>query len=101
MKQTSDLNISSDVILPPQSFMGETVSDPVQLDRAWCMFENNNGHPLRRHLSYSQGEGAFYSGMLDSVLVLRSILTIVNYDYVLDYIFHQNGVIETRVMSTG
>jgi len=84
-----------------QSFMGETVSDPVQLDRAWCMFENNNGHPLRRHLSYSQGEGAFYSGMLDSVLVLRSILTIVNYDYVLDYIFHQNGVIETRVMSTG
>ncbi|RUS68677.1 hypothetical protein EGW08_023561 [Elysia chlorotica] len=31
----------------------------------------------------------------------RTILVVGNYDYVIDFIFHQNGVIETRLMSTG
>ncbi|XP_005100001.2 putative amine oxidase [copper-containing] [Aplysia californica] len=84
-----------------QTFSGQSTSEPVELARSFCLFENNNGYPLRRHLSYSQAEGAFYGGMMDSALVLRSALTIVNYDYIMDYIFHQNGVVETRVMSTG
>uniref|UniRef100_A0A2C9KQC4 Amine oxidase n=1 Tax=Biomphalaria glabrata TaxID=6526 RepID=A0A2C9KQC4_BIOGL len=84
-----------------QSFSGQSVDEPIELSKAICLFENNNGYPLRRHLSYSTSEGGFYGGMLDSVLTFRSIITIVNYDYVFDFIFHQNGVIETRVMSTG
>ncbi|KAI8777811.1 amine oxidase [copper-containing] [Biomphalaria glabrata] len=84
-----------------QSFSGQSVNEPIELSKAICLFENNNGYPLRRHLSYSTSEGGFYGGMLDSVLTFRSIITIVNYDYVFDFIFHQNGVIETRVMSTG
>lgn len=84
-----------------QTFSGQAVAEPVELVQSFCLFENNNGYPLRRHLSYSQSEGAFYGGMLDSVLVLRSIVTVVNYDYVLDFMFHQNGALETRVMSTG
>jgi diamine oxidase len=84
-----------------QSFSGQAVAEPVELARSFCLFENNNGYPLRRHLAYSQSEGAFYGGMMDSVLVLRSIFTVVNYDYVFDFMFHQNGAIETRVMSTG
>ncbi|XP_059159977.1 putative amine oxidase [copper-containing] isoform X2 [Physella acuta] len=84
-----------------QTFAGQSVDDPVEIPRAFCLFENNNGYPLRRHLSYDQYEGAFYGGMLDSVLTLRCALTIVNYDYIVDFILHQNGVVETRVMSTG
>ncbi|CAG5121784.1 unnamed protein product [Candidula unifasciata] len=84
-----------------QTFSGQAVDEPVELVRSFCLFENNNGYPLRRHLSYSHYEGAFYGGMLDSVLTLRSVVTVVNYDYVFDFMFHQNGVVETRVMSTG
>ncbi|KAK6971143.1 hypothetical protein BgiMline_026846, partial [Biomphalaria glabrata] len=36
----------------------------------FCLFEHNNGLPLRRHLSYTVSEGSFYGGMLDSALVL-------------------------------
>ncbi|RUS74888.1 hypothetical protein EGW08_017353 [Elysia chlorotica] len=83
------------------TFSGQSQANTVDIPRAICLFENNNGYPIRRHLSYSQGEGAFYNGMMDSVLVFRTALTIVNYDYIADFIFHQNGVLETRVMSTG
>ncbi|KAK3725678.1 hypothetical protein RRG08_043095 [Elysia crispata] len=84
-----------------QTFPGQTLSNNVEIPRALCLFENNNGYPIRRHLSFAQAEGAFYNGMLDSVLTLRSALTVVNYDYIVDFIFHQNGVLESRIMSTG
>ncbi|XP_046335328.2 putative amine oxidase [copper-containing] [Haliotis rufescens] len=83
------------------SYLGESSEEPVLLQRAFCLFELNQGLPLRRHLSYSQVEGGFYSGMEDNVLVLRSIMTVVNYDYVMDFIFHQSGAMEVRVLSTG
>ena len=67
--------------------MGEATT----LERAMCVFEQNTGVPLRRHLSYSRDQGAFYGGMSDSVLIFRSILTIVNYDYIMDFVFHQVG----------
>ncbi|GFS04198.1 amine oxidase [Elysia marginata] len=74
--------------------------EPGRYDAAFCLFEINNGYPLRRHLSYEKPKG-YYGGMLDSVLTLRSILTVGNYDYVIDFIFHQNGALETKFMSTG
>nr|KAI8751361.1 putative amine oxidase copper-containing [Biomphalaria glabrata] len=67
------------------------------IDSAFCIFELNNGSPLRSHTSGDYG----YEGMLDSSLTLRSALTIDNYDYIIDFIFHQNGVMETRFLSTG
>ncbi|KAK3757037.1 hypothetical protein RRG08_041813 [Elysia crispata] len=73
---------------------------PGRYDASFCVFEINNGYPLRRHLAYSRHNG-YYGGMLDSVLTLRTILTVGNYDYSIDFIFHQNGVLETRLMSTG
>ncbi|KAM4691289.1 amine oxidase [copper-containing] 3-like [Rhinophrynus dorsalis] len=64
-----------------------------------CIFELNSGLPLRRHAS---GLGSFYYGGLTStVLVIRSIATLGNYDYVFDFIFYQNGAIETKVHATG
>ncbi|BFZ22710.1 hypothetical protein BsWGS_25749 [Bradybaena similaris] len=81
--------------------MSQTKSDPDVKRGSFCLFEHNNGLPLRRHLSYKFQEGSFYGGLMDYVLILRSIMTINNYDYVCDFIFHQNGVLETRMLSSG
>lgn len=67
----------------------------------FCLFELNTGEPLRRHHSYYKSEGKFYEGLENVILVLRTIVTVVNYDYVLDFRFYQNGVLETKAMSTG
>ncbi|MEE6523952.1 hypothetical protein FKM82_023101, partial [Ascaphus truei] len=64
-----------------------------------CIFELNTGLPLRRHFS-SLGS-LYYGGLANTVLVIRSISTLGNYDYVFDFIFYQNGAIETKVHATG
>ncbi|KAK0049905.1 amine oxidase [copper-containing], partial [Biomphalaria pfeifferi] len=74
---------------------------PVAKYVTFCIFEHNHGQPLRRHLSYPLTEGSFYDGMLDSALILRSAITIANYDYIIDFIFHQNGALETKATITG
>lgn len=38
---------------------------------------------------------------MDIVLTVRTVATVVNYDYILDFIFHQNGAVEVQVISTG
>lgn len=79
----------------------ENSDDPFVVDRAFCVFEHNTATPLRRHLSGVGGKGKFFEGMLDTVLIVRTISTVVNYDYVFDFVFHQNGVVEVKAMSTG
>lgn len=79
----------------------ENNDEPLKVDRAFCVFEHNTGLPLRRHLSGQGGKGKFYEGLMDTVLIVRTISTVVNYDYVFDFIFHQNGAIEVKVSSTG
>ncbi|KAM4622396.1 amine oxidase [copper-containing] 3-like [Discoglossus pictus] len=64
-----------------------------------CIFELNTGLPLRRH--FSNLESFYYGGLANTVLVVRSISTLGNYDYVFDFIFYQNGAIETKVHATG
>ncbi|GFO42010.1 amine oxidase [Plakobranchus ocellatus] len=80
---------------------GQLVKGPVRFPNAWCLFEHNSGLPLRRHIGYRLVHGSFYGGMLDSHLTLRTILTVGNYDYVIDFSFHQNGVMDAKVSSTG
>jgi len=82
-------------------FMNQYEEEPAVYDAAMCLFENNAGHALRRHLSYEKSEGGFYGGMLDSAVTLRAGMAIKNVDYIMDFIFHQNGVIEIKFMSTG
>ncbi|RUS81337.1 hypothetical protein EGW08_010904, partial [Elysia chlorotica] len=86
--------------LIPSTVWNQHGGEPGRYDAALCMFEINNAYPLRRDLKYRKRNG-FYGGMLDSVLTLRAILAVGSYDYVIDFIFHQNGVMETRLMSTG
>ncbi|KAK3102363.1 hypothetical protein FSP39_010829 [Pinctada imbricata] len=74
---------------------------PEESPTAFCVFEWNTGDPLRRHYSKSTFEGAFYEGMPSSVLILRTAIKIANYDYLIDFIFYQNGVFELKATSTG
>lgn len=39
--------------------------------------------------------------MADNVLVLRTVPTVYNYDYVWDFIFYQNGVMQVRLSASG
>ncbi|XP_059686128.1 membrane primary amine oxidase-like [Gavia stellata] len=66
---------------------------------AVCIFEQNLGSPLRRH--YSNLQSLYYGGLVNSALVIRSIATVGNYDYVWDFIFYQSGAIEGKVQATG
>ena len=74
---------------------------PIKVLNAFCLFEYNMGIPLRRHLSYSFSYGRFYEGMETTVLILRTIATIVNYDYIIEFMFYANGAIQVKVVSTG
>ena len=75
---------------------------PKKVRNGVCVFELNTGMPLRRHYDNNFVDGyTFYGGMVKNALVLRTISTVYNYDYVLDYIFFQNGIIEVRVAATG
>eukprot|EP00075_Anas_platyrhynchos_P011987 XP_027301240.1 retina-specific copper amine oxidase isoform X2 [Anas platyrhynchos] len=69
------------------------------IKNALCVFEQNLGSPLRRHFSNLQA--LYYGGLVNSALVLRSITSLGNHDYVWDFIFYQNGAIEAKVHATG
>ncbi|KAL5004821.1 hypothetical protein ScPMuIL_018277 [Solemya velum] len=69
-------------------------------ENALCVFEHNSEIPLRRHRAYSRS-GAFYGGLVTTTLVVRSIISVINYDYSFDIMFYQNGAIEIKVSLTG
>uniref|UniRef100_UPI00358F3159 diamine oxidase [copper-containing]-like n=1 Tax=Myxine glutinosa TaxID=7769 RepID=UPI00358F3159 len=66
-----------------------------------CVFEHNAAIPLRRHYSGYNKKVSFHGGVENHVLVVRTIHTVHNYDYIIDVLFYQNGVIETKVSATG
>ncbi|XP_032081748.1 primary amine oxidase, lung isozyme-like [Thamnophis elegans] len=72
---------------------------PVSRKKAICIFEQNAELPIRRH--YESIQSPFYGGLADSKLVFRTISSLGNYDYVWDFIFHQNGAVGVRVHVTG
>ncbi|NXU35306.1 AOC3 oxidase, partial [Drymodes brunneopygia] len=72
---------------------------PSKRKASLCIFEHNLGSPLRRH--YSNLQSLYYGGLVNSALVIRSIATVGNYDYVWDFIFYQNGALEGKVQATG
>ncbi|XP_069490278.1 amine oxidase [copper-containing] 3-like isoform X2 [Ambystoma mexicanum] len=72
---------------------------PVKNRNSICIFEHNPALPMRRH--YSNYYSDYYGGLPSTVLVIRTISTLGNYDYVFDFLFYQNGAIEARVHATG
>ncbi|XP_007955841.1 amiloride-sensitive amine oxidase [copper-containing] [Orycteropus afer afer] len=75
---------------------------PVHYPQALCLFEMPIGVPLRRHFNSNFNGGFnFYAGLKGQVLVLRSISTVYNYDYIWDFIFYPNGIMEAKMHATG
>ena len=82
-------------------FMVQTSNSPVVTKNAICVFEHNTASPLRRHHAPSERPSGYFEGAPNVVLITRVIATVVNYDYVFDFIFYQNGIIETKVTAAG
>ncbi|KAL5004820.1 hypothetical protein ScPMuIL_018276 [Solemya velum] len=83
------------------SYLHEDSEDVKTNKNAFCIFELDTGVPLRRHHSYWRFLGQMYEGVSDVALTLRTIASIANYDYVFDFVFHQNGAMGVKVSPTG
>jgi primary-amine oxidase len=82
-----------------QYFTGLVPSDsgaPVLKPQLACLFERVSDGPAWRHL-----EGDVISGRPGRDLVLRTAAVAGNYDYLLDWIFQQDGTIRVAVGATG
>ncbi|OCT53437.1 putative Copper amine oxidase [Cladophialophora carrionii] len=63
---------------------------------AICVFEYTSDAPLQRHTS------AFSATVSrNTYLVVRSVSTVGNYDYTIDYIFYLDGSIEVKLRASG
>ena len=75
---------------------------PQVVKNAACVFEHDQGIPLRRHYKKDNfGNFEYAQGLTNNVLILRQILTIYNYDYIIDFIFHQAGQLQGKVSLSG
>ncbi len=77
---------------------------PLEIPDAICVFERSIGDPAWRHFEvFAQTPDAFVpaEGRPDTQLIVRSASEVGNYDYLIDYVFHQNGRLDIMVGSTG
>ena len=77
---------------------------PAEIPNAVCIFERNVGDPAWRHYEvFAQTPEAPLpaEGRPATELVVRSASEVGNYDYLLDYVFQQNGMIRVMVGATG
>jgi primary-amine oxidase len=70
----------------------------VQRVRAACLFERLGGEPAWRHV---RDENRIVESRARRDLVLRMIIGAGNYDYIVDWIFMQEGMIRVNVGATG
>jgi primary-amine oxidase len=63
-----------------------------------CLFERDTGAPLWRH---AEGSNSSYAGQPAIELVLRTIESVGNYDYIIDWVLTEAGVIRIEVGATG
>lgn len=71
---------------------------PLTIKRALCLFERPTGDPAWRHVDGFTSDAQSRPAV---ELVVRSVATIGNYDYILDFVFNQAGEIEVKVGATG
>ena len=69
---------------------------PIRKPQTACLFERTLGDPAWRHFENNQ-----VTGRPSRELVLRTSATIGNYDYLMDWIFQQDGTIKVAVGATG
>jgi primary-amine oxidase len=69
-----------------------------------CVFERSTGDPVWRHYEWfaqTPDSSIPADGRPATELVFRYASTVGNYDYLVDYIFMQDGTIKVAVGSTG
>ncbi|MEM8899316.1 MAG: hypothetical protein AAGC85_14480 [Bacteroidota bacterium] len=71
---------------------------PLLLENVIGVFERNTGRPNWRHVEAMSGTA---ESRPEIELVVRTIPTVGNYDYVLDYVFSDKGIIKVDVGATG
>lgn len=83
--------------------MPQDNGEPIQTPDAICVFERAIGDPAWRHFEiFEQGRTMVPAeGRPASELVVRSASEVGNYDYLIDYVFHQDGSIRVAVGATG
>ncbi len=63
-----------------------------------CLFERSTGAPLWRHFETASG---VYAGAPATELVIRTIPSLGNYDYIIDWVLNPAGAIRIDVGATG
>ena len=91
------LDCPSNAVFFDAAFVHDT-GEPYTQEHAACMFERYAGDIAWRHYDAETGDDQV---RLRTDLVLRSIATIANYDYIFDWVFRQDGTIEVDVGATG
>ena len=84
--------------------MPQDDGEPIQMPDAICIFERSIGDPAWRHFeifAQSPQRALPAAGRPASELVVRSASEVGNYDYLIDYVFHQDGSIRVAVGATG
>jgi primary-amine oxidase len=77
---------------------------PMDIPDAICIFERNVGDPAWRHFevfAQSPDKPVPAEGRPATELVVRSASEVGNYDYLIDYVFQQDGTIRVQVGATG
>jgi primary-amine oxidase len=72
--------------------------DPLVGKSVICMFERDTGAPLWRHFETASGAAA---GQPATELVIRTIPSLGNYDYIIDWVLTPVGAIRIDVGATG
>lgn len=71
------------------------------IPNAICLFEFDTGYPIRRHWhQHSDGTG-FTDATNNVAFIIRTISTVGNYDYLIEYIFGLDGAIEISARASG
>ena len=77
---------------------------PAEIPDAVCIFERSIGDPAWRHyeiFAQTPDQPVPAEGRPWTELVVRSASEVGNYDYLMDYVFQQNGMIRIMVGATG
>jgi primary-amine oxidase len=80
--------------------MPQDNGEPIEMKDTICIFERSVGDPAWRHFEVFK-RSAPTAGRPASELVVRSASAVGNYDYLVDYVFHQDGSIRVAVGATG
>ncbi|KAF1986474.1 copper amine oxidase [Aulographum hederae CBS 113979] len=79
--------------LPTMFHQGDST---IYRNNSICIFEYTADHPLQRHTTATH-----VSVSRNTYLIVRSVSTVGNYDYTIDYIFYLDGTVEVKVRASG